>query len=240
MRISIEEALKLYDENYFSGNNTQRGNKKVRDDEFIILTHKLITCGLSNKELLAYALIHNICSNTENHKFYGSCNYVATRINSSIPYACTIIGNLVEKGYIVDTEEVTEDGVHVYSIPEEVIQVETKKKEVKNNYTEEVKEIIDYLNLQAKTKYRYGEGNAKPIRARLNEGYTVDEFKQVINNKVFEWQNTDMSKYLTPETLFGTKFDKYLNQKIKKQTVDGIIKTPQAVTQTTNTNRRVL
>ena len=50
------------------------------------------------------------------------------------------------------------------------------------------------------------------IRARLLDGFTVDDFQTVITKKAKEWQNTDMAQYLRPETLFGTKFEGYLNQ----------------------------
>ena len=51
------------------------------------------------------------------------------------------------------------------------------------------------------------------IRARLREGFTVDDFKTVIDKKARAWLgNRDMQKYLRPETLFGTKFESYLNE----------------------------
>ena len=75
--------------------------------------------------------------------------------------------------------------------------------------------IIDYLNLKANTKYRSSSNKTKSlIKARINEGYSEEDFKKVIDNKVSEWLNTDMEKYLRPETLFGPKFESYLNQKI--------------------------
>lgn len=46
----------------------------------------------------------------------------------------------------------------------------------------------------------------------LSEGYTLDDFKKVVDLKFDEWKATDMSKYIRPETLFGNKFDGYLNQ----------------------------
>lgn len=74
--------------------------------------------------------------------------------------------------------------------------------------------IIDYLNLKANTKYRSSSNKTKTlIKARINEGYSEEDFKKVIDNKTDEWLNTDMGKYLRPETLFGTKFESYLNQK---------------------------
>ena len=74
--------------------------------------------------------------------------------------------------------------------------------------------IINYLNSSAKTKFRQSNKKTKTlIKARINEGFTEEDFFRVIDNKVREWANTEMEKYLRPETLFGTKFEGYLNQK---------------------------
>ncbi len=74
--------------------------------------------------------------------------------------------------------------------------------------------VVDYLNEKANTKYRSTTKKTKDlIKARMNEGFTEEDFKKVIDVKVKEWINTDMVKYLRPETLFGTKFEGYLNQK---------------------------
>lgn len=74
--------------------------------------------------------------------------------------------------------------------------------------------IINYLNSSAKTKFRQSNKKTKTlIKARINEGFTEEDFFRVIDNKVREWSNTEMEKYLRPETLFGTKFEGYLNQK---------------------------
>lgn len=74
--------------------------------------------------------------------------------------------------------------------------------------------IIDYLNEKADKKYRANnKSTQKHINARLKEGYTVEDFKIVIDKKCTEWKNTEMEQYLRPETLFGTKFEGYLNSK---------------------------
>ena len=81
----------------------------------------------------------------------------------------------------------------------------------KNIYSD----AVEYLNSKAGTKYKSTSKNTtRHIQARLNEGYTLEDFKTVIDKKCSEWLNTDMEKYLCPETLFGSKFEKYLNQKI--------------------------
>ena len=78
--------------------------------------------------------------------------------------------------------------------------------------------IIDYLNEKADKKYMANNKvTQKHINARLKEGYTVEDFKSVIDKKCAEWKNTEMEQYLRPETLFGTKFEGYLNAKNNKK-----------------------
>ena len=78
---------------------------------------------------------------------------------------------------------------------------------------ETFKEVISYLNLKTGSNYRYNTNSTTTrIKARLNEGFKLDDFIDVIDKKCADWLNTDMEKYLRPETLFGTKFESYLNQ----------------------------
>lgn len=74
-------------------------------------------------------------------------------------------------------------------------------------------EVIDHLNQRAGTHYKATTANTrKLIKARLREGFTVDEIKLVIDKKCAEWLNNPaMQGYLRPETLFGNKFEGYLN-----------------------------
>lgn len=77
--------------------------------------------------------------------------------------------------------------------------------------------IINYLNEKTGKHYKHTTNKTKTvIKARWNEGFTEDDFKKVIDNKVAEWKGTDMEKFLRPETLFGTKFEGYLNQESNK------------------------
>ena len=100
----------------------------------------------------------------------------------------------------------------------------------KNIYSRDVnvvekKEIIDYLNLKLGTKYKYTTiiTNQK-IEARFKEGFTVEDFKKVIDKKTRDWLGTKYEKYLRPETLFGTKFEGYLNEKERELTTNDIAK----------------
>ncbi len=74
-------------------------------------------------------------------------------------------------------------------------------------------EIVEYLNERAEKKYKHTSKKTQSlIKARFGEGFTVDDFKEVIDKKTDEWLNDNkMNQYLRPETLFGTKFESYLN-----------------------------
>jgi uncharacterized phage protein (TIGR02220 family) len=88
-----------------------------------------------------------------------------------------------------------------------------------NINTNVIKDIIEYLNTKLGTKYKSNaEYINKHINARLNEGFTLEDFKTVINKKYDEWAGTEMDKFLRPETLFGTKFQQYLNQRVVPKT----------------------
>lgn len=79
-------------------------------------------------------------------------------------------------------------------------------------------DVIDYLNERSGTKFRHTSRKTQQlIKARFNEGFDMDDFKRVIDTKVKQWLNDDnMRKYLRPETLFGTKFEAYLNESIQR------------------------
>lgn len=99
---------------------------------------------------------------------------------------------------------------------------ESKGKESKEESNKDIvadalpyKEIIDYLNEKAATQYRSSSKKTQTlIKARINESFTVDDFKIVIDKKVADWlRDEKWSKFLRPETLFGNKFEGYLNEK---------------------------
>ena len=75
-------------------------------------------------------------------------------------------------------------------------------------------QVINYLNEKANSKYKAtSKDNQKHIKARINEGYGFDDFKKVVDNMCSAWKNTEFENYLRPSTLFGVKFENYLNWK---------------------------
>jgi uncharacterized phage protein (TIGR02220 family) len=86
--------------------------------------------------------------------------------------------------------------------------------ENENGNADEIRIIIDFLNLTTGSSYRKSSKKTqKHINARLKEGFTLEDFKNVIEKKQKSWTGTEWEKFLRPETLFGTKFESYLQEK---------------------------
>lgn len=100
-------------------------------------------------------------------------------------------------------------------------QPKPEKKEKKEKPSRpEFKEIIDYFNEKAGTKYKHtSKSTQTAINARLNDGFSVNDFKAVIDIKVKKWLNDPkMRDYLRPETLFAAShFESYLNEAIAEK-----------------------
>lgn len=86
------------------------------------------------------------------------------------------------------------------------------------DFASQVACIIDYLNKKADTRFKASSKKTKSlIHARIKDGFNVEDFYTVIDKKCEEWMDTEFEKFLRPETLFGTKFEGYLNQKARKE-----------------------
>ena len=117
--------------------------------------------------------------------------------------------------YIVDREDLNET---VRKIISEYENDNDNDNEVPGNDSSPIREIVEYLNLKTGYHYKHTTNVTRTkIEARLNEGFTLEDFKKVIDKKVSEWKGTKMEQYLRPETLFGSKFEGYLNSNIVKE-----------------------
>lgn len=97
--------------------------------------------------------------------------------------------------------------------PANISDSEPLKKEKK----ERIINIVEYLNKKTGKSFRPNIDKTKTlIESKLDDKFTVEDFKTVIDIKSSQWLNTDQEKYLRPETLFGNKFEGYLNEKPKK------------------------
>ena len=89
----------------------------------------------------------------------------------------------------------------------------TPNKNVENE-KKDIVEIVSHLNEVCGTNYGTGtKETQRLISARMRDGFKLDDFIKVIDIKAAEWLNDNkMKSYLRPQTLFGTKFEAYLNQ----------------------------
>jgi uncharacterized phage protein (TIGR02220 family) len=126
--------------------------------------------------------------------------------------------NLVKTDKEVQVEEHKEHHMEAHMANHTEIRMENENI---NENINDIKDIIDYLNIALNTKYRYTTKSIQThIRARLREGFTVDDFKCVIDKKRRSWMGTDFQKYLRPDTLFGSKFQSYLNEIERESSFD--------------------
>ncbi|MEW4151215.1 conserved phage C-terminal domain-containing protein [Bacillus thuringiensis] len=141
-----------------------------------------------------------------------------------------IIEGLIEDNHDAPTSRNTYRGTKRGQEQEEEQEEQEEEQEEssfsKNDIPKSIpyQEILDYLNEKADKNFNpKAESHKKLIRARWNEGYTVENFKTVINNKVSQWlgkfdkEGKPLEQYLRPSTLFSlSHFDNYLNETVSK------------------------
>ena len=193
----------------------------------------LKSCGIKDKRTLQKATkeleekgyIIKECKKGKPNKYYINPNYMSYSIGDKVGtknVGTENVGtNIVSK---VDTKNVGTVGTK--NVPQQILYTNTNTStnktddkssdtpSKKDTYNSEIKEIVDYLNLKADKNFKVStKSTRKGISRRLNEGYTVNDFKQVIDLKAKEWKGTKWEKYLSPDTLFNpTKFEKYINE----------------------------
>ena len=171
---------------------------------------KLLLQQLSNKHIISYNNITNEILIIDMYKYvaYDKLN------NKKIEEIMKKIINDNYRKYIKS----------IY-IDMEIIPVEDtvkSKKNVNKDINILTKQVIDYLNEKCNTNYKSNANYIqKHISARMSDGYAdFDDYKHVIDMKYSQWKNTDYEKYLRPQTLFGTKFDSYLNEYYMKNKIN--------------------
>jgi len=120
----------------------------------------------------------------------------------------------------LDKNSIDKNSIDKNSVDKNSVEEYEGKDEPQQNT---ISKIINYLNLVLKTRYSSKtKATRELINARLKEKYTLDDFKQVIDIKNSEWSgDSKTAVWLRPSTLFGNKFESYLNQK-PKSVMDGL------------------
>ena len=92
-------------------------------------------------------------------------------------------------------------------------QTEAGERKVKQTNNDLCDTVISYLNQKVGAKFKSrSDATRRLVNARAAEGFTEQDFRTVIDKKAAEWKGTEWAKFLRPQTLFGTKFESYLNQ----------------------------
>ena len=92
--------------------------------------------------------------------------------------------------------------------------MEQADEKAKPNWNGEIYEVVRYLNEKTGSAFhKTSASTRRPIIARLNEGFTVAEFRAVIDEKTRQWLGDEtFGRYLRPQTLFGGKMESYLQE----------------------------
>lgn len=217
---------------------------RINPEQYIVLQGWMISdLKLKGNELIIYACIHGF-SQAENQVFNGSLQYLADWTNSTRQTVINSIKSLIEKGYIVKTDKII-NGVKFCEYQSKNLTGVVKKfdggskescmggsqKSLPNNIAinnllnnkEIYIVVLDYLNSKTGQHFRHStKATQQHINARLAEGFTVEDFKRVVDNMCKEWISTEWEQYLRPSTLFGSKFENYLNRKPQSKGKNGV------------------
>lgn len=215
---------------------------RIKDENYYQIQGWMINrLGLKGIQLSVYAIIYGFSQDGEN-EYTGSLQYLCDFCGGvSKPTIINALKSLVESNYILRREEVINSvqfNRYKINLPllkkfnggskensQEVVNnfnggsketLPNNKSNIKSFCNKEIYEnIIAHLNEKAGMNYRpTSKATQGHINARLGEGFTVEDFYTVIDKKCLEWKGTEWEKYLRPETLFGTKFENYLNASV--------------------------
>ena len=126
------------------------------------------------------------------------------------------VGSIKENSEIKNTQKRNQETPSLETKKVQLSYTETTSETTTEtiSYIVELREkVVGHLNQVLGSKFKTGtKTTVKQIAARVKEGYVLDDFIFVIDNKFQEWKDDSfMKKFLNPETLFGNKFDNYLN-----------------------------
>ena len=207
----------------------------IKENSFITIQAFMVTeLNLKGNDLLVYAVIYGFSQDGESW-YTGSIDYLQQWTNSTRQGVINSLKKLCDLGLIEKQDSrptnhyraTLKDEEAPKKIEEEKPTKPATKFEQQKQLQETAKQVLSTLNNVCGTSYRDTNSNIRLIVSRLKEGFTIDDFNLVIESKYSEWgekptmfSNGQLSSaYLRPETLFGQKFDSYLQvAKMKPRT----------------------
>ena len=181
-------------------------SEKLMYGEILALSSKTDYCFASNKY---FADLYNVSPITVSNWIAHLITYGYLRFDyiSSNGSEYTTRKLYITDRSILDFDEETDVPTDNYK----------KTKEVNSD----IEHIIKYLNDVCGSRFKSTTSNTvRCIKARLKEGFSLQDFEKVVRWKYFQWgekpfrfSNGQLSSdYLRPSTIFGPKFEEYLNE----------------------------
>lgn len=191
---------KANDKHFYEGEYWTYNSIKAFHEMFPYMTERQISYCLN--KMVEKGLIKK--GNFNKLQYDRTCWYTITDFGKCILQNCQMENTKLSNGF----NEIVEPIPNINTD----INTDNKKENIKEKIPYD--EIIDYLNTMACTRYKSTTPKTRAlIKARWEEGFKEIDFDTVIKKKCDSWLGTDMEKYLRPETLFGTKFEGYLNER---------------------------
>lgn len=191
---------KANDKHFYEGEYWTYNSIKAFHEMFPYMTERQISYCLN--KMVENGLIKK--GNFNKLQYDRTCWYTITDFGKCILQNCQMEETNLSNGF----NEIVEPIPNINTD----INTDNKKENIKEKIPYD--EIIDYLNTMACTRYKSTTPKTRAlIKARWEEGFKEIDFDTVIKKKCDSWLGTDMEKYLRPETLFGTKFEGYLNER---------------------------
>ena len=216
----------------------------IKDENFFQISGFMINrLNLKGISLMVYAIIYGFSQDGQS-EFTGSRKFLCDFTGTTKPTIDKALNELCENNLIIKFSEVkngvvfnrykvnldfttsketlppskeTLSGGGKETLPNNKDNIININNNIKENKKEKIDEIVNYLNKKTGKHYRNNGKTAELIEARLNDDYTVDDFKHVIDVKCQQWLGYEMEKFLRPETLFNrTKFESYLNEELRQ------------------------
>ncbi len=182
---------------------------------------------LSPNQKFILAEIQQLCSLEKG--CIASNRHFSELVGVKVQGVSNALADLVKKGYIsIDNSKTVRNFGRVITIHSDVSTIHSdvitihSDVETKENKTinKTINSAIEYLNDKANKRFNNKSKDSQLLKQLIKQNYTIDDFKLVIDHKVYEWLNdAEMKKFLRPSTLFGSKFDRYLNEAIPQKKV---------------------
>lgn len=209
-KIGLNEAIFLQQIHYWL-----KRSKHYYDDRYWV--YNSITNWHKQFPFWNERTLKRIVKNLEEFNLLISGNYNKLKFDKTKWYSINY-DRLVELEIDNDCDKLSQRKEHIVMMENDnmsqPIPETTQKINSENTTQKDIVEIINYLNSVCNTSYRISTKKTQMlIKSRLQEGFNINEFKEVIKTKAKEWLYTEQAKYLRPETLFGTKFEGYLQQR---------------------------